>query len=461
MMLAIAVTGAQDYGTAQEFLGLEPFPSGRLATFTARLRQDGILEPVTAVLCQLARKLDEHGAPVDYARRRRLRRFSQARLDTDSWRRQRYFLTRPSTWAQRRYPGHASLPAGPVQEQLARLRLIELLTGTHPRYLPGPLRLPGRRSQDYAEFVFTMPEQLAFSLHRQARSLLSKTGISEPVTWEPPFEWADGISWPGPDPGAIGPEDLHPLIRAGLPVRAIAARLATSADHVRVAAARHPAPRLPAETPALPRAEPEPPGTEQLRDLTSQGYGPRKIARITGCSERAIRQLLTGAGLRQPAPSPEGSIDPQWLREQYQDRQRSLKDLAAETGTPVEALAAAARKAGIRVRHGITGRTHPLAALGGPGAFSPDVWNAFTRPGAEQRIRRLLALPGQPGLPHAARQLGIRHAILASQVRQLEDAAGTTLLRTGPDGTITLTVDGERFARDVAPVLDMLAATGH
>jgi hypothetical protein len=91
----------------------------------------------------------------------------------------------------------------------------------------------------------------------------------------------------------------------------------------------------------------------------------------------------------------------------------------------------------------------------------PAVWNVFTPPGAGQRIRRLLALPGQPGLRHAARQLGIRHAILASQVRQLEDAAGTTLLRTSPDGTITLTIDGEQFARDIAAALDMLAATGH
>ena len=172
MMLAIAVTGAEDYRTAQDLLGLEPFHSSRLATFTARLREHGILEQVTAALCQLARKLEEHGAPVDYARRRRLRRFSQARLDTDSWRRQRYFLTHPATWAQRRHLDHADLPAAPVQEQLARLRLIELLTGTHPRYLPGPLRLPERRSQDYAEFVFTMPEQMACCLHRQARALL-------------------------------------------------------------------------------------------------------------------------------------------------------------------------------------------------------------------------------------------------------------------------------------------------
>jgi hypothetical protein len=81
MMLAIAVTGAEDYCTAQELLGLDPFPSSRLATFTARLRQHGILEPVTSAICQLARKLDEHGTRVDYARRRRQRRLSQAQLD--------------------------------------------------------------------------------------------------------------------------------------------------------------------------------------------------------------------------------------------------------------------------------------------------------------------------------------------------------------------------------------------
>ena len=192
-----------------------------------------------------------------------------------------------------------SLPAAPVQEQYARLRLIELLTGTHPRYLPEPLRLPGR-SQGYDEFVLAMPEQLAFCLHYQARSLLSKASISEPATWEPPFDWVTGIPWPGPDPDGISTEDLHPLIRAGLPVRAIAARLGTTADHVRLTAARYPAPRLPPGSPAPPPPEPQPPGTDQLRDLAGQGHGPRKIARITGCSERIIRQLLASAGLRPP-----------------------------------------------------------------------------------------------------------------------------------------------------------------
>src|ERR1039457_5313753 len=143
-MLAIAVTGSEDYRAAQQFLGLQPFESSRLATFTALLREHGALEPVTAALCQLARKLEENGAPVDYARRRRLHRFSQSRLDAAGWRRHRYFLTPPPTSAPGRPLHHAALPAAPVQEQFARLRLIELLTGTHPRYLPEPLRRPDR-----------------------------------------------------------------------------------------------------------------------------------------------------------------------------------------------------------------------------------------------------------------------------------------------------------------------------
>ena len=261
---------------------------------------------------------------------------------------------------------------------------------------------------------------------------------------------------PAPTPTPSAPPDLHPLIRSGLPVRAIAAQLGTTAEHVRLTAARHPAPPPPARRTAQAPTEPELPGTDQLRALTRQGYGPRKIARITGCSERTIRQLLYSAGLRQPPPRPR-SIDPRWLRGQYQARQRSLKDIAAETGIPVESLAAAARNADIPVRHGMNGHAHPLASLGTPTTFPPAVWNAFTHPHAEQRIHRLLALPGQPGLHRAARELGIRHAILASQIRQLEAVTGTTLLRTSPDGTITLTADGEQFARDVRPVLESLA----
>jgi DNA-binding transcriptional LysR family regulator len=54
-------------------------------------------------------------------------------------------------------------------------------------------------------------------------------------------------------------------------------------------------------------------------------------------------------------------------------------------------------------------------------------------PSTHLRVPRL-ALPGQPSLHHAARQLGVRNAILTSQVRQLEATVGTALPRTGPGG---------------------------
>ena len=457
VLLMAASGGASDYRTAQQLLGLQPIHDGtRFAAFLTRLREHGILDPVLAAICQLARNLDEHGAPIDYARRRRLPTLSQAQLDLTGWRRQRDLLTSPWNW----HP-HASgtgLPAAFRNELFARSRLIELLTGTHPCYLPEPLRLPGRHGHDYAEFAFTLPEPMTRFLHQRAHYLLHHAGIDEPVSWEPPDGWVTGITWPGPHPSDINPGDLHPLLQSSLPARAIAAMLGTTAEHIRLAAARHPAPQLPPGSTA-PRPA-EPPGTQQLQAFTRQGLGLRKIARITGCSEHTTRQLLAGAGLRQPAAPPGSDIDPHWLREQYQARSRSLKDIAAGTGIPARTLAAAARTAGIPVRHGINGRDHPLASLGGPAAFPPAVWDVFSRPHAEQRIRRLLAACGHPSLHDAAWHLGTRHTILASQIRQLEAITGTTLLCTGPDQLIALTADGEQFARDLIPVLDMLVRAG-
>jgi len=80
----------------------------------------------------------------------------------------------------------------------------------------------------------------------------------------------------------------------------------------------------------------------------------------------------------------------------------------------------------------------------------------FSRTKAEQRIRRLLAACGHPGLRHAASHLGIRPFILARQIRDLEAETGTALLHTGQDGRLTLTAHGEQFARDVMPALEAL-----
>jgi hypothetical protein len=297
---------------------------------------------------------------------------------------------------------------------------------------------------------------MARFLNQNARCLLDHAGITEPVSWEPPASWVTGITWPGPDPASITPADLHPLLQSGLPASTIAVRLGTTISHVRLAATLNPAPQPLSWRAARAAPRPEPPGTGQLRAFTEQGLRPRTIARITGCSEHAISRALAESGLLQAASS-RSKIDPHWLREQYQEQRRSLKDIATRTGIPATDLADAARSAGIPLRRGINSCGHPLASLGGPGAFTPATWSAFTRPHAEQRIRRLLAACGHPSLRHAASRLGIRITTLTSQISQLEAITGTTLLRTGPDGLITLTAEGEQFAREIRPALRSLA----
>jgi hypothetical protein len=127
-MLAVAVTGAADCSTARELIGLHPAHPSDLATFTSRLRKHAILEPVTAAICQLARQLEDNGAPVDYARRRRLPRLSQAQLDVTAWHRQR----------QRRPARHHRRP------RPARRRTQPRTTPTR-RPADGALTLTGRR----------------------------------------------------------------------------------------------------------------------------------------------------------------------------------------------------------------------------------------------------------------------------------------------------------------------------
>jgi hypothetical protein len=62
MMLTVASTGVDSYRTAQELLGLHSVHASRFPSFIARLREHGALEPAADAVCQLARKLDEHGA---------------------------------------------------------------------------------------------------------------------------------------------------------------------------------------------------------------------------------------------------------------------------------------------------------------------------------------------------------------------------------------------------------------
>jgi len=412
-LLLLAGTDNLSYRDAIKLLGRPLTPGSQPTLIVTQLRDAGVLDTVTTVLDQLAVALDTHGSPIDYGRRRRWKRLTNPDFDEHAWRRQ---------CAQTR----ARRLASPRPTTFARLYLAELLTGIHPHHLPPPARLPATDRPHYANFVRRLPTPLDDYLHHQGRRILARTNIREPLEWEPPIDWISPVTWPGPDPASTPRGDQW---------------------------ARTPG-RTPADTPIDP---PHPPSTEQLRAYVAQGLGPRQIAKATGCPPPLINQLLTHAGLTRPAPRDIlATLDPAWLRHEYEHKHRALHAIAAELGIHGKDLSLYARGIGIHIRHGARDR-HALGAHGGPDAFPPTIWAAFTGFRAEQRIRRLLAAPGHTSLNEAARALGTKQPNLIVQIRRLEHAVGAELLHHGPEHSpITLTAAGEQFARDVQPVLALL-----
>jgi hypothetical protein len=61
---------------------------------------------------------------------------------------------RPATWRHHHRLDNATLPAAPVREHFARLRLIELLTGTAPATCPNRRRWPLASARDTRPWRF-------------------------------------------------------------------------------------------------------------------------------------------------------------------------------------------------------------------------------------------------------------------------------------------------------------------
>jgi hypothetical protein len=141
------------------------------------------LTPLASVLAQLAFALDEHGSPIDYARRRAL--FTDLRsvtLDLDACTR----LRLQHGWSA----GYAP------REAVLRWYLLVLLTGEHPA-IPGTKKPFSWRCNNFRSGA---PRLLRVFLRQQAEANLARHGITEPVTWEPPPHWVTWPDWPGTEP---------------------------------------------------------------------------------------------------------------------------------------------------------------------------------------------------------------------------------------------------------------------
>jgi hypothetical protein len=102
-------------------------------------------------------------------------------------------------------------------------------------------------------------------------------------------------------------------------------------------------------------------------------------------------------------------LDPAWLRQEYIAWHRSLDDIAAQLGCPLQTLNRFAHDHGIPVR---TRGTHIyMPAASAPGIHPRDMpeplRSALIGPRARGHLDRLLIIAGHTSILQAARALGI------------------------------------------------------
>jgi TniQ/Bacterial regulatory helix-turn-helix protein, lysR family len=334
------------------------------------------------ILTELALAIDDCDIPIDYQRRRDLAAAATL-IDDDAWAR----MTR-----------EAGMRLAPAAS--ARRYLYELLTGCGLAAAPPPYRLRAGSHGSYSDFVLGMPASLATALAGHARHLLDGWGIGgEPLHWQPPDDWVTAPAWPGADPARTDPGPIHhALLNDATPPVQIASDLGISLGHLRQVLRRHPLPR------------------------------PR----------RPVRYTLVPAP--EPATRPPGQqpgviyLDPSWLRREYLTWHRSLDDIAAQIGCPIQTLNRFAHDNGIPVRTRGTSSYMPAASAPGihPRDLPQPLLSALIGPRARGRLDRLLVIADHSSILAAAKALGLWQAALYDQVARLERACGGQLVNRRP-----------------------------
>lgn len=428
-----------DYLPAASLMGNTSPKSNRRA-LDAAVTLSGA-ETLVTVLPELAKALDSHAVPIDYARRRRLFSPDSVAFDHNAYQE----LCQRHGWRS-----HA-----PIRIQRLHWQLARLLLGADPG-------AASRTPAGHLSFHYRLHPDLHDLLHAQAATNLQAHGIDEPVSWEPPPTWITDPSLP-PGPETINRSQLAQHAANG-PEPAELARLLDLDDARLLLAvetfgttAPHPVQQQP---PAPGRRTPRqgvlaPRSLQQL--YQEQQLRQHQIAELAGCSISTVRHALDEAGIpirrRRPAGHLEKTISRTWLEEEYHDKGRSSPDIARELGVRKDDVMRLASKWGIP-RHSTSQFTNPFASLDTD--LSPAMHAVSRTKNSIQRLHHLTVTSRHLTLQDAAAELGVTWGTLNYQLKRIEETVGFTIIDFGRSRPLTITEDGRRFLDEATRLLSLL-----
>lgn len=397
---------------------------------------------VRSALYRLSDYLRVHGSPINYHRRRQLN--FDGLLTEPTWR----IICRETT----------TRPEGITA---VRTFLIERLTGTSQFRTPLPKHLEAQHSATYRIPLRLTPE-LNAALIRHAEQFLAQHQIrNEPVQWSPPISLLEGLHLPT-NGVSVDVDEMHRLVNrwrhGDLSSAVILKRLGVSAEVFRQACEENPTPReprrpyrrtVPKPQPAYEMARAALPPDRLRRLYEVEGQSLRGIGASIGVSRQTVLQLAHDYGI---VITPHGRgkyhIDPQWLRQQYTEKKRSLSEISAECGVSVGCIVSAARRAQIPIR-GLSRRSaeEVLADSNVPRWLAP----AVTTQGGWERLQRLPDIASHESFAAAGRALGVPGFSLGAQVARIErDLGGPVLIRATEHHPLRLTRLGKKVVAAVS-----------
>lgn len=385
-------------------------------------------------LYRLADYLRAYGSPIDYQRRRELD--VGEILPDSSW-------SRICSQTKTRPEGLAAV----------RLFLAERLSAIPPA--SGNPRLASAASR----ISIRMTPELNDALMKYALEFLAEHGITgEPPQWCPPLEILAGTGLTTKHTQSVDVAKLHKTVnmirRRRIKFGAALDHLGLPADVFRQACEDHPTPREPRRRPArLEMTSGPSPAYQRARALITpermrqiyliEGQSLKVISSMLGTSSYTVARLARDYGV----PITKGgrtsrSIDADWLREEYINKGRTLKDLSETLGV-----------APATVRRLMESHDIPLKWFSSrPAELLPDHSNVpelllpavATRAGW-QRLQRLSQAAAYGSFAEAQRALNIFGSTLALQFSRIErDLGGPVLIRATRQKPMQLTPLGER-----------------